>query len=258
MSSRTFKVEAPHMRGEDVKLGQRELRDKLAHWGATDYPIEVDGDYGVATRSAYASVLYGLGIAQAEMAKGITPGLRSKIRNGELTDRERQRYEDRAGWRKRLAAKHSGGGFAKLTPRIISHSWGWTPPVHDGVDIITPARAWLYAPMPCEVIRVSASGWWGKGARPSGGHSVSEGDGIVVVRSTTDAGPFSKTTRLGFGHAENAVVRVGQMLDAGDRMAEAGFANAWHTHVVAHNRPDNRGIGDFDPWPLLSWAIEHS
>lgn len=258
MSDRTFKVDSPHMKGADIELGQRDLLTRLDHWGATDYPLKVDGDYGVATRSAYATVLHGLGIAQAEMAKGITPELRSKIRNAKLTPREQQRYDDRAGWRKRLADTHSGGGFAKITPKIISHSWGWTPPVHDGVDIITPARAWLYAPMPCEVIRVSASGWWGKGAQPSGGHPVSDGDGIVVIRSTTDAGPFSKTTRLCLGHAENAVVRVGQMLDAGDRIAEAGFANAWHTHAMAHNRPDDRGRGDFDPWPLIAYAIEHS
>ncbi len=257
MSDRTFKVESPHMTGADIELGQRDLLRRLDYWGATDYPLKVDGDYGVATRSAYATVLHGLGIAQETMARGVTPELRSKIRNATLTKAEQARYDEREEWRKRLATKHSGGGFAKITPKIITHAWGWNPG-HDGVDIITPPRAMLYAPMPCEVIRVSASGWWGKGAKPSRGHAVSEGDGIVVVRSLTDAGPFSESTRLGLGHAENAVVKVGQKLDAGDRIAEAGFANEWHTHVVAHNRPDDRGVGDFDPWPLLAYAIAHS
>ena len=139
-------------------------------------------------------------------------------------------------------------------------SWGWAPPVHDGIDLICAPDAPLFAICDGEIVRASDSGWWGKGAQASGGHPVSDGDGIIIVRCSISEGPFKPGLNFCYGHAENPMVTVGQKVQAGDPIGFAGFANAWHIHMMVNDDPDvggfYRGIGDRDPRPFTDYARE--
>lgn len=258
---RTFKVDKPHMKGDDVRDWQRELTRRFNHWGV-GFPLEADGDYGVGTRNATATVLHGLGIAQSAMAKGVTPNLRIKVRNSKLTETERKRYDDRKEWRKGLAAKHRNGGTAAVLARIHTHANGFSGG-HDGADLMTTKRAQAYAISPCEVVRVSDD-WWGI-ANP-GGALGDQGDGIVIVRATVDMGPhIKKGDYFGYGHGENPDVRVGEHLNAGDRVCDAGNANGFHLHFMQfRGNPGSaggggpKGVGNRDPWPAVEWCIRHA
>jgi murein DD-endopeptidase MepM/ murein hydrolase activator NlpD len=98
----------------------------------------------------------------------------------------------------------------------------------------------------------------GKGAQPSNGHPISDGDGIVVLRSLVDVGPFKKGLNFAYGHAENPQVKPGKVVEAGEVIAHAGFANAWHVHFMVNGRTDDRGVGDRDPMPFVEFAIDNS
>lgn len=141
--------------------------------------------------------------------------------------------------------------------RITTDTWGWHPPVHDGVDLICPAREPALAVCRSTVVRVSASGWWGKGA-PSDPVLKAKGDGVIVLRSLVDVGPIRKGMNFVYGHAENAVVKVGQVVEAGEKVGEAGFANAWHLHWCVNRRADTLGVGEQDPEPILNYLKENS
>lgn len=158
----------------------------------------------------------------------------------------------------RVIARHRDRSHvAKPVVPILQHSWGYHPGVHDGVDLITEGDDVLYALCDAVVIDARSSGWWGLGARASGGHSVADGDGIIQLRCTTDVGPFRKGMHFGYGHAEKATVRVGQKVKAGQKIGHAGFANAWHVHFMANDGHTTKGIGTMDPWPFVAYAIKH-
>lgn len=266
MSDRTLKITAPHMTGTDVAGFQRDLLRRLDNWGATAYPLKVDGDYGVGTRAAAATVCHGLGIAQTALKNGVSPRLRSRIRNATLTAPERERYKHREGWRRDLADKWSGGGVAPPVNKIITHANGWTGPRgHDGVDLICPEDAALYSMCRSKIVRADASGWWANNAQPSPGHPVSDGDGIVILQSLVDVGPIKRGMCFGYGHAEHANVTVGQIVAAGQRVALAGFARAPHIHLMVNSGAAKfwrgsfaRGVGDRDPWPIVAYCIAHA
>src|SRR5688572_10032722 len=138
MSDRAFKVQQPHMEGNDVREWQAFLNNQMKHWDV-NYRVPEDGDYGIATRDLTASVVHGLGLSNASeaMADGVTPQLRIKLRNKKLSPVELARYHGpRALWRKAFRKRHEGGGKVH-TPlaRILADSWGYHPPVHDGVDL---------------------------------------------------------------------------------------------------------------------------
>lgn len=138
-------------------------------------------------------------------------------------------------------------------PSVTADSWGYHPPVHDGIDLICPPAAKVYAICDGEIVDVRAGGWWGKGA-PSPAVAA-KGDGIIQLRCTVDAGPFRKGLVFAYGHAENAQVRVGQKVKAGDLLGHAGLANAWHIHFMVHDHTEGtRGVGDRDPKPFLNYA----
>lgn len=137
---------------------------------------------------------------------------------------------------------------------ILASSWGYHPGVHDGVDLITEGDDILYAICDGTIIRASTGGWWGKGARASGGHSIADGDGVIVLRCGVDAGPFRKGLNFVYGHAEHPSVKAGQKVKAGDTIGRAGFANAWHVHFCVNGRSDDRGVGDRDPMPYVDYA----
>ncbi len=249
---RTFKLDSPHMHGDDVGEWQDTLLAQFKTWGV-DYPLTRDEDYGSATRAATSSVLHGLGIDQDTIADGVTPWLRVKVRDKRLSDEERVRFHDREPWRKRLAKLHEHGGKVS-TPigTILADSWGWHPPGHDGVDLMCRPNATLLAICDGKVIRADSGGWWGKGA-PSPAVAA-KGDGIIVVRCTITAGPFKPGLNFCYGHAEHPCVKVGEPVQAGDPIGKAGNANGWHTHFMVNARKDNRGVGDRDPLPFVRYA----
>lgn len=255
MSSRTFKVRSPHMTGEDITAWQGVLKKITSDWGATD-TIKADGKYGIATRDLSASVLHGLGISTLEMAKGITPELRIKVRNKRLTLTERARYAARTGWRAAFVARYAHHAVAPPLAKILSSSWGYHPGVHDGVDLICNPDATLYALCDATVVDVRSSGWWGLGA-PSDPDLKAKGDGIIQLESRVTCGPFRPGQHFAYGHAEHATVHVGQVVKAGTVIGKAGFANAWHVHFMVNGGSNTRGIGDRDPMPYVNYAMTH-
>ncbi len=267
MSDRTFRLTRPHMTGKDIELAQLELRSKLRFWGVPDYPLVADGDYGVATRSAYMDVCYGMGILEklkdpVELAHGITPALRTKIRNARLSPEEKERHEDRAAWRDRLAAQHAGGGTAAILAKIITHANGFTGG-HDGVDLICPPNSPAFAMVQSRVVRVSDD-WWGASA-PRDESVRDKGDGIVILRSLVSVGPIVKGDLFGYGHGEKPRVKVGDIVVAGQRVCDAGLANAWHLHLTWFRGNPGlardggpKGIGNRDPWPAVDHCRRHA
>jgi CHAP domain len=107
---RTFRLESPAMRGRDVAAFQQLLNERFAAWNI-DKRIDVDGEYGPMTRRAARQAVYALGIPGTELAHGVTPELRTKLR------RPSQRSPDevahairRRGWLGRLRRQHEGRG----------------------------------------------------------------------------------------------------------------------------------------------------
>lgn len=257
MSERTLKIESPHMRGGDVRGWQMTLNARLKRWGVTKNVLNLDSDYGVATRATTATVLYGLGIARSEMVHGVTPALRVKVRNPDTRSiEEKERAASRQAWRKELPSR-----FSDVHPplaKVTQDSWGWHPGRHDGIDLICGENAMIFAMTAGEIVRVSASGWWGLGA-PSDPKLRAKGDGIIILRCGTDEGPFKRGLHICYGHAEKAYVHEGQKVRAGQPLGHAGFAVAWHVHLMVNgNKPDSagfvRGVGDRDPRPFYDYA----
>lgn len=160
----------------------------------------------------------------------------------------------------RVIARHAKGAACVSAPvdPILGDTWGYHPGVHDGVDLITDGDDELVAICDGVVLRASTSGWWGKGAQPSNGHPVSDGDGVIVLRSTTTSGPFKPGLNFVYGHAEHPGVKAGQRVKAGQTLGHAGFANAWHIHFCVNARADDRGVGDRDPMPYVDYTRRHA
>jgi murein DD-endopeptidase MepM/ murein hydrolase activator NlpD len=260
---RTFTVTTPHMEGDDVRAFQNDLLERFHAW-EVEYFLKTEGDYGVLTRAACASVCHGLGMMASRVMKdGVTPALRVRIRNQRLTEAERRRFGERAEYREALRRKHKGGGVCSPLVKIITHANGYSK-WHDGVDLICPLDAPGFAICKAKVVRADAGGWWGKGA-PSDPDVRAEGDGIIILQSLVEHGPIKEGMLFGYGHAENAKVSVGQVVNAGDRICSAGMARAPHFHWMASSgaskfwdgsRP--LGVGDRDPWPIIQYAIDHA
>lgn len=250
---RTFKLSSPLMRGEDVLQWVMWLRAQFRSW-EIDHPLAVDDVYDAGVRAATATVVYALGMETKLLAGGLTPELRSKMRNRRLTVAERARFAARLPWRRRLRARYERTRVATPIANIISHDWGWHGrDGHDGVDLICTARAPLHAICNARVIDVRADGWWGKGAPDPA--TAAKGDGIIQLECLTDLGPFRRGMHFGYGHAEGAVVSEGQLVRAGQHIGFAGLANEWHVHFMANAGDTEKGIGDRDPWPFVAYAI---
>lgn len=252
---RTFKVDHPHMHGEDVKDFQHRLKAILKDWKIDWDGFVADGDYGAVSRSVAASVIHGFGgSAKTKLKKGVTPDVREDIRrwqDGKFTDAERKRYKSRADWRKDLRERHRDRDVHSPLGVVLADSWGYHPGVHDGIDLISKPSAPLLAICKAKVIRVSDD-WWGLGS--PGGALADKGDGIIVLRSLTNVGPFKSGLNFCYGHAEKPTVRVGEVVEAGQVIGHAGFANAWHIHFMVNGRNDDRGVGDRDPAPFYRYA----
>lgn len=154
----------------------------------------------------------------------------------------------------RVIARHEHTPVASPLDKILNDSWGYHPGVHDGVDLICEADARIYALCDARVIDVRSGGWWGKGA-PADPALREKGNGIIQLECLTDAGPFRKGMHFGYGHAEKAVVKVGQTVQAGDLLGHAGFANAWHIHFMVNGGGTTKGVGDRDPAPFVRYAV---
>lgn len=256
--ARTFKVLNPPMTGGDVSDWERSLNRQMETW-EVDYSVPVDGRYDAEDRSLTASVLYGLGfLAPTEsMRHGLTPELRIKVRNKRLTEAELRRHRERERhWLPAFRDRHRERMVSPPLARILQDSWGYHPPIHDGIDLISTPRAAGLAICRARVIRADNSGWWKKGA-PSPAVAA-KGDGIVVIRSLTSTGPFRIGLNFCYGHAENVLVKEGQVVEAGQAICEAGLANAWHFHFMVNDRNDDLGLGDRDPRPFLDYAVKHA
>ena len=107
---RTFRLESPPMRGRDVAAFQQLLNERFAGW-SIDKRIDVDGEYGPMTRRAARQAVYALGISGTELAHGVTPELRSKLRRpSRRTPDEVAHAARRRGWLGRLRRQHEGQG----------------------------------------------------------------------------------------------------------------------------------------------------
>lgn len=107
MAIRTLRLASPSMAGGDVKAYQQELNGWLKRWNVA-HRIEVDGEYGPATREVHKLICHGLGVNWRD---GATPTVRRKVREpGRRTDREKRIGAERAGWRHRLKERYDHHG----------------------------------------------------------------------------------------------------------------------------------------------------
>ena len=251
---RTFVVANPHMRGDDITRWQKEIAHEFLRMDIV-CPIKADGVWGVASRAYCASLCHALGMrATSVMAHGVTPDLRIRIRNRQLTPDEQKRMMDRVDWRRRLRLRYATAqvvGVHRPVAKILADSWGFHPPVHDGIDVITLPDAAIFAMVKSRVIDVRPGGWWGKA--PSG--DVTKGDGIIQLEVLETVGPFKKGHHIGYGHSEKAVVRVGDVVEPGTKIGHAGLAVAWHIHLMYNNGSTSKGIGNLDPRAILDFAV---
>jgi murein DD-endopeptidase MepM/ murein hydrolase activator NlpD len=257
---RTFKLDSPLMKGEDVEAWQKWLNSEMDRWDV-DHQIKADGVYGAVTRDLTASVAHGNGLTASEaMRHGVTPELRIKLRNHKLLQGEKALRDVRATtWLPRFRDNY--GVKAKVsvpTPVITGDSWGYHPPVHDGVDLIAPWNNPMLAMCAGKIVRADDGGWWGKGAKPTPGHPVSDGDGIIILECGVNVGPFKKGLHICYGHGEHAAVKVGQKVQAGQYIGKIGWANVGHIHLMVNNiKPVDgfyTGRGDRDPMPYVNYA----
>ncbi len=255
---RTFKIQSNRMKGKDVQDWQELILDIGKTWNV-HFPLKVDGEYGMATRSFSKMILFGRGFSHTQLDVGITPWLRMLTRD---PDKRPLAVSRRAGesackeFRDDLRKKFASDEPDVAAPigKILTMTWGFVPRVHDGRDLICGPKAPIFALCDAEVIDVRPSGWWGN--NPSG--NVWKGDGIIQIRCLTDDGPFKKGMHFGYGHAEGADVKVGERVEAGERLGEAGLAVAWHIHLMGNNGEFGlRGKGSFDPLPYVQYATRN-
>lgn len=261
---RTFKIKSPQLKGSDVESWEKELKE-LFHSIGIDAPIIANGVYGDIDRSYTKSFVYAIGMDPAEaMAHGVTPNLRTFLRHwkNRQTPAQAQRMADRKDWRRRLRERYrkvneqGNGKVSVFMQKILQDSWGYHPGIHDGIDLISLPDVPLFAPVRARVFDVRSSNWWRLGA-PRDPKLRAKGDGIVQIELLETVGPFKEGYHIGFGHAEKAIVRSGQVVKAGQQLARTGFANAWHAHLVYNDGSTTKGIGNRDPRAIVDYAEKH-
>jgi murein DD-endopeptidase MepM/ murein hydrolase activator NlpD len=165
----------------------------------------------------------------------------------------------------RVLARHTSGTHVCSPIEPISTMANGFSGGHDGVDIMSGYDDDVCAMFDGIVRDARSGGWWGKGAKPTHGHPVSDGDGIIQIECTRSVGPFKAGMIFGYGHTEKHRFKAGQYVKAGQVIAKNGWANGAHIHMMgrnAHpgpktqaNRPS--GIGQFDPRPFIDYARSH-
>lgn len=268
MSSLTFKV--GHQPKDKVQQAayrssvtawQQFLNDRFRRWDIP-FSLMVDGVYGAATRAATVMFARAWGAESGGMVveNGLSPWWRTKLRTDRRSIREEAifRSPNRIAYRRALRQRYRARHVAMPVAKIIADSNGWYPG-HDGIDLICLPDAPLHAVCKAEVVRADEGGWWGKGA-PSDPALKAKGDGITIIKSLVNAGPIRKGDCFGYGHAERPRVRIGEVVQAGQHIANAGFANAWHPHFMLNRGtfPPAVGRGDADPAPILDYIRKHA
>lgn len=111
MSNRTLKITKPPMSGDDVSAWRREVISQFHAWKIA-IPLKETGPYDSEVRKWTRSLLYNNGYSTSLMDKGVTPGLRSKVRNKRRTAAEQARFlarkNNRAAIRKRYPLSKAG------------------------------------------------------------------------------------------------------------------------------------------------------
>jgi murein DD-endopeptidase MepM/ murein hydrolase activator NlpD len=265
IAHRDLVVTDPPMRGRDVANLNRAVHQRL-EMRRIDIPSPVHDMFTQAAALAAVEAGYFLGLLEDTILatdsgrRVCTQGAQTIIREperrtAEQLERAKVRHPQAASG-PRYYAELSGGGVAVPVDPILEHSNGFNGG-HDGVDLICEADDVVYAICDAKVIDVRSGGWWGKGAQASHGHPIAHGDGIIQIECVVDQGPFKKGLHFGYGHAEKAVVKVGQTVKAGQKLGHAGFANAWHLHFMVNGGTTMKGIGDRNPMPFVDFAKSH-
>jgi murein DD-endopeptidase MepM/ murein hydrolase activator NlpD len=266
MSTRTFSIQTPLVKGDDVKAWEKELKGLFKDIGITA-PIVADGTYASIDRSYVRSFVHAIGLnADSVLEHGVTPAVRSTLRHWRehVTSEQQATMDARVDWRRRLRDRYGQlrdadqGHTSLFLKKLLADSWGYHPGVHDGIDLISLPDVPIHAPFDCKVIDVRSSGWWNLGA-PKDPVLRAKGDGIVQLQILEDIGPVKKGWHIGLGHAEKARVTVGQIVKAGTWVANTGFANAWHIHCMLNNGAFGlQGRGNIDPLPMVNFTIKHA
>jgi hypothetical protein len=117
------------MRSGRIASFQRLLNHRYERWDV-DRRIDVDGEYGGETRDATREIMFGLGIAQTELDRGVTPALRTKLRDPARRSRaELTRADGRKDWRRRLRRRYEGHGPEAAIAYARKHvGMGESPP----------------------------------------------------------------------------------------------------------------------------------
>lgn len=262
IAHRDLVVVDPPMKGRDIANLNRAVRQRL-EMRRIDIPAPAHDRFTQAAALAAIEAGYFLGLLEDTILatdhgrRVCTQGAQAIIReperrSAEQLARAKSRQPQLANG-PRFYAELGGGQVAVPVDPILEHSNGFTAG-HDGVDLICEEDDVIYAICDARVIDVRAAGWWGKGAQASHGHPISDGDGIIQIECIVDKGPFKKGMHFGYGHAEKAVVRAGQLVKAGQKLGHAGFANAWHLHFMVNGGDTERGVGDRDPMPFVTFA----
>lgn len=264
---RTFKLPSkpkpgkkpePLMRGDDIKAWQVDVKKLFKQMGI-DCPIVIDGVYAQQSRGFSAALVRAMGLSvKKAMANGVTPELRIKLRNRDLTKAQletknsKARKEYRAKLREQWKPKKVHAPVAK----IIDDSWDYHPGLHDGIDVLAPEGVTAYAMVKSKVIDVRPHGWWNLGA-PSNKALKERGDGIVQLEVLETVGPLKKGMHIGYGHCVHPRVKKGQIVEAGHPLALVGFANAGHIHLMFNDGSTTKGVGNIDPRRMLDYSVKH-
>lgn len=260
---RTFKLKSPQMKGGDIKAWEEELKELFKGIGI-NAPIVPNGVYGDIDRSYTKSFVYAVGMDPEDvLERGVTPAVRTLLRHWKKrqSDVEDRRMKARVDWRRRLRERYAkveqegNGKVSSFLQKVLQDSWGYHPGVHDGIDLISLPDVPIFAPVRCKVFDVRSGGWWRLGA-PSIAIAA-KGDGIVQMQILENLGPFKKGYHIGLGHAEKAFVKVGDVVNAGQKVAHTGFANAWHIHLVYNDGSTTRGVGNCDPRAIVDYSEKH-
>ena len=241
MSDRTFKISAPHMTGNDVRNWQREVPRLFAGMDI-DYELEADGDWGKDSRDATASLCKASGLlADEEMEHGVTPELRSKLRNrpDEYTTVERKRFgsKELVEYRRQLRRRGHKPGVSRNTfPGSPIPGTRHMPPDHPtaglagfpGRDYFAPGGSPCVSPAAGKVVRLS--GHDPRNGPPDGPHGPF---GWSVYIDADDGKTYFLT------HMGSRTVAVGDRVAQGERIGTVGNYDQWggtdHIHMGIHS-----------------------
>jgi murein DD-endopeptidase MepM/ murein hydrolase activator NlpD len=238
MSDRTFKIDSPAMKGDDILAWQREVPRLFGRMDIICHLL-ADGVYGVSTRAATASLCHASGLlALYEMDDGVTPQLRSKLRNrpGGYSRTERQRFASsacrnyRRDLRKRADGVAPSGTFRGSPvpgqrPVPATHQTAGLPGF-PAVDYFAKAGTPCVSPVTGKVVKLSghdpANGPTGGVHGPFGWSVYIEGGGKTYFLT----------------HMGSRTVNVGDEVKQGERIGTVGNYAKWggvdHIHCGVH------------------------